>query len=46
VFLSQIRQAVHQTREAYLKMRFRDIMKTGFFELVNQKEDYRLNTKG
>lgn len=45
VFLNQIRQAVHATRDAYLKMRYRDIVKNGFFELVNQKEEYKLATK-
>jgi hypothetical protein len=35
VFLNQLRVAVKETREAYSKMRFRDIMKVAFFELVN-----------
>lgn len=46
VMLNQIRQSVHQTREGYLKMRYRDIVKSAFFELVNMKEEYKLNTKG
>lgn len=45
VMLNQIRQAVHATRDSYLKIRYRDAVKAGFFELVNQKEEYKLNTK-
>ncbi len=26
-------------------MRYRDIMKTAFFELVNMKEEYKINVK-
>lgn len=42
VFENQMNQAVIEAVEGYEKMRFRDVLKSGFFEFQNSKDDYKL----
>lgn len=36
---------IQNTRDAYKKMKYRDIMKNAFYEFVNIKEEYKINVK-
>ena len=42
VFSSEIDRAIHLTESAYESMRYRDVLKYGFFDLTSLKEDYKI----